>query len=87
MPAKPPAYQRVVDDITAGIYAGRWPPGGALPTKVVLAETYGTSTSTVERAMLLLHAAGLVVGEQGKAVYVADRLPRRPAGGTRPTGG
>lgn len=62
---------QVVDDITQKIQSGEWPPGHQLPFKRQLAVQYGVSTAVIDAAMIELRAAGLVWGQQGKAVYVA----------------
>lgn len=78
-PVYQPDYQRVVAGITTQIRSGKLKPGAELPTKVDLAAQFGTSPSTIDRAMILLKAAGLVHGKQGKAVYVTDPVPPTPA--------
>lgn len=64
--------QRVVDDIRDRIASGELSPGDKLPTKRELAVQYGVSLAVIDAAMIELRAAGLVRGQQGKAVYVAD---------------
>jgi DNA-binding GntR family transcriptional regulator len=66
-----PLYQRVVDDVTARIKAGELKPGQRLPTINDLAAEYEVGTTTIKTALMMLRASGVVVGQQGKAVYVA----------------
>lgn len=66
-----PAYQRIIDDIRAQIASGELKPGDRLPTKSELAASYEVSTQPVEMALRLLQAEGLLLGRQGKAVFVA----------------
>lgn len=70
--SRPPDYLRVVDAITARIAAGEWRPGDKLPTQAALAAEYETSVSTVKAALRILRERGLVEGQQGKAIYVAN---------------
>lgn len=64
---------QVVDDITRKIESGEWPPGRQLPTKIALAAEYKVSTAVIDAAMIELRLAGLVRGQQGKGVYVAEK--------------
>lgn len=48
-------------------------PGDQLPTYEELAEMMPATRSTVQRAMVQLRAAGLVVGLRGGATWVAER--------------
>lgn len=69
-------YERVVDTITAKIRSGEWPPGSRIPSITQLASELGTSQTTVKSAQMLLRHAGLLVGRQGKGVFVADPVPQ-----------
>jgi GntR family transcriptional regulator len=68
-----PDYQRVVDSITEKITSGDLLPGAELPSYNDLHIEYDVSVSTVQRAMLVLRAQGLVEGRQGKGTYVVNR--------------
>lgn len=74
-----PAYQVVIDHITAGIKAGVYPVGSQLPTIVRLAELTGTSQTAVKTALLLLNQQGVVRGRQGKGSYVAENPDKSPS--------
>lgn len=63
---------QVVDSIRGKIESGEWRPGDRLPTKIELAAAYGVSAAVIDAAMIELRMAGLVRGQQGKGVYVAD---------------
>lgn len=67
-----PDYERIADDIREQITSGQLRPGDKLPTKRQLAEKYGTSAQPVDTALFMLRTAGIVVGRQGKGVYVRD---------------
>ena len=69
---KIPDYQRIEADLRRRIAAGEWKPGEQLPTRLQLAEQYDTSLQPVIAAITRLQLAGLLVGRQGKGIYVAD---------------
>lgn len=51
-----------------------WPlaAGSQLPTKNELMQIYGVRGGSIDTAMVLLRNEGLVVGQQGKARFVAE---------------
>lgn len=67
-----PMYQQVVDQITARVMAGDWPPGAALPSIRELASASKVSVITVKRAYYELERAGVIVTRQGKGSFVAE---------------
>lgn len=67
-----PMYQQVVDQVTAKVMAGDWPPGAALPSIRELASASKVSVITVKRAYYELERAGVIVTRQGKGSFVAD---------------
>jgi GntR family transcriptional regulator len=69
----PNTYASIVKDIEAKIKSGTYPQGSVLPSYRELAEAYGVGISTVSRAIATLRERGLVIGLQGKGVYVAER--------------
>lgn len=76
MPAVPMSHLQIADDLAARIAAGEYQPGDRLPRTVEIAELYSCSTSTAYRAVSLLRFKGVVVGMQGKGVYVATPAGR-----------
>ncbi|GIF69316.1 hypothetical protein Ais01nite_73510 [Asanoa ishikariensis] len=66
----PPMYQEIVDDIRQRIISGQLAPGAALPSCRELCQSWGVSRQTVGSAMIVLRTQGLIVGAQGRAVYV-----------------
>jgi GntR family transcriptional regulator len=62
--------QRLIDDITAKIESGEWPPGHQLPTDSQLRAQYDVSQMTVRTAMERLRH--LVDSEPGKGRFVAE---------------
>jgi len=80
-----PAYLQIADDLRAQIRGGSLAPGTPLPSTAQLAERYDASLSVVKVAVGILRNEGLVIGQQGKGVFVrdADEMPAPvvPAGG------
>lgn len=71
MPISMSAAQ-IADDIADRIAAGEYRPGTALPTYRELAVLYSVGRTTVSVVILMLKERGLVVGEPGRGVFVAD---------------
>ena len=68
----PLGYRRIADDLRARIAAGEYPRGERLPTYRQFAEEYRAGVTTVQKAVALLMAEGLIVGVQGAGLYVAE---------------
>lgn len=64
------SYRHIADDIAARIATGEYPPESKIPSYSQLSELYSVSVATVQRALLVLHARGVVYGEPGRGVYV-----------------
>ena len=77
-----PAYQQVANDLRRQIRKGSMPAGTRLPSTSQLMATYGHSSTVIKAAINELRADGLVVGQQGKGVFVRDpsEAGDRPAG-------
>ncbi|MGC4808123.1 GntR family transcriptional regulator [Micromonospora sp. DT233] len=71
----PMGYRKIAADLHARIEQGEHPPETKLPTYAELAEIYSASVSTVQRAVMLLQAQGVIVGVQGAGLYVAATPP------------
>ena len=71
MPKKP-AYRRIKDSILANIHAGVWQVGTAIPTEMALAEQFGVSRMTVNRALKELTEERVLVRRQGSGTFVAQ---------------
>lgn len=68
----PPPYAENLEILIAEkIAAGEWKPGEYLPVNRQLAAQYGISEGSVRVAIDRLKAKGVLVGHQGKGVYVA----------------
>lgn len=70
-----PMYQVVADDVREAIRTGRWAAGEKLPSTNDLAEQYDVTASTIQTAIRLLKADGLIEGRQGAGTYVAQMPP------------
>jgi GntR family transcriptional regulator len=67
-----PAYRQVANDLRGKVRAGRYAPGDALPSTAQLRDAYQVSITVVRAAINQLRAEGLVIGQPGKGVFVAD---------------
>ncbi|MEV4173859.1 winged helix-turn-helix domain-containing protein [Nonomuraea sp. NPDC049709] len=74
-----PGYLQIADDLRAQIRGGSLAPGTPLPSTTQLAEQYDASLSVVKMAVGILRNEGLVIGQQGKGVFVRD-TDAAPAG-------
>ncbi|GAA3473684.1 GntR family transcriptional regulator [Nonomuraea roseola] len=70
-----PAYLQIVDDLSEQIRRGTLAPGDALPSIAQLGERYDVSASVIKSAVSVLRTQGLVVGQQGKGVFVSETPP------------
>lgn len=68
-----PAFQQVATEIRKQINSGSLPAGAQLPSMSQLKELYGVSSTVVRDALAELRREGLVIGQQGKGVFVRDR--------------
>jgi len=67
-----------VDQLTAEIRSGRFPPGSRLPTEQALMRLLGVSRTVVREAIAALRSEGLVVTRQGLGAFVAPDARRVP---------
>jgi GntR family transcriptional regulator len=65
-----PAYLQVAADLRKQIAGGALPVGAKLPSMTQLRELYGVSNTVIRDALNELRREGLVVGQQGKGVFV-----------------
>jgi DNA-binding GntR family transcriptional regulator len=54
-------YRQLARLLADGIADGTYPPGSRLPSLTTLAQEHGIATSTVQKALNLLKADGLIV--------------------------
>jgi GntR family transcriptional regulator len=75
MPIPTGGYREVAEDLAARIANGEYAPGERLPTYNELSALYDVSVTTVQRAVIVLQTRGLVVGLQGRGLWVAEKPP------------
>ncbi|GAA4534825.1 winged helix-turn-helix domain-containing protein [Nonomuraea ferruginea] len=72
-----PGYLQIADDLRAQIRSGSLAPGAALPSTAQLGQRYDVSASVVKAAISVLRTEGLIVGQQGKGVFVREDAAAR----------
>ena len=80
-------YRQVAAELRAAIKRGDYPAGEALPSQPELARQYGLNQTSINRAIAVLRAEGLVRVEHGRGAFVQEvptvkRVRRIPHGGT-----
>jgi len=68
-----PLYVQLKNQIKKRIQLGQWPPGQKLPTERELADELGISRNTVSSAYKELEAEGILVSQQGRGTFVANK--------------
>ncbi len=68
-------YERIADDLRQQIRSQQLAPGKQVPAQTVLAERYRVSLPTVQQALSVLQAEGLIDAVHGIGTYV--RAPRQ----------
>jgi GntR family transcriptional regulator len=71
-----PVGERIAANIRALIMSGEWEPGWKIPKTDELIAEHGASNVTIQRALNLLKAEGLLEGKAGSGVYVRERAPQ-----------
>lgn len=66
-----PKFQRLAELLESRIHRGEWEPGAKLPGERVLAQQYGLSHPTVNKAIAGLVSSGLLRREPGNGTFVA----------------
>lgn len=80
MPREAPAkYQQLADDLRARIRSGEYEPGSQVPPKSALIDKHHVALGTVNEALRVLRAEGLIETRQGTGTYVCDPLPEEGA--------
>lgn len=84
-----PIAERIAAGLRAQIMAGDLGPGQQLGSNADLRTEFGTTNVTIQRALAILKAEGLVEGRNGVGVYVRERAPQiiTPASYTAPAEG
>lgn len=71
-----PEFQQVTAILRAAIVGRTFEPGERLPSIPELSQHFGIARATVQKAVDLLKGEGLVVGRQGKGLFVRQRTER-----------
>ncbi|QHB55626.1 histidine utilization repressor [Ralstonia solanacearum] len=71
--APAPAFQRIKEDILSRIRSGEWQEGEMIPGETSLAQTFGVSRMTVNRALRELTAEQILTRVQGSGTFVAQQ--------------
>lgn len=69
----PMSASEIADDLADRILGGEYKPGQRLPSYQELANLYGVSTSTITGVVIRLKERGLVVGAQGRGVFIPEK--------------
>lgn len=75
MPSSRSKTQLIIATIEAGIASGELAPGSRIPSARELREQFGVSSTPVRDAINHLKARGLLVGDAGVGVFVAEHPP------------
>ncbi len=68
-----PAYQYIKNAILENIHSGMWQAGAAISTEMALAEEFGVSRMTVNRALKELSEEHVLERRQGSGTFVAQQ--------------
>lgn len=71
-----PPFQQVANALRAAILTRKFQPGEKLPSGNELASHYGVARATVQQALRILKAEGLIVSRQGSGAFVRERAAR-----------
>ncbi|MEU3407938.1 GntR family transcriptional regulator [Streptomyces sp. NPDC006670] len=76
-----PLHLRIAADLRDAVMNGELAPGSKVPSTARLKERFDASNATIQKALQVLKAEGLVVGRAGAAVTVRENRQRtvRPA--------
>lgn len=81
-----PLHERIATDLRRQILSGDRPAGSRMPTTPELKLQFDASNATIQKALGVLKAEGLLVGRAGSGVTVQDHRRRtiRPAATSQP---
>jgi GntR family transcriptional regulator len=68
-----PVYVQLAGILRQGIEDGSYPPDRALPSIRTLQQAYGIADGTIQKALAILKAEGLVRTVRGRGVFVTAR--------------
>jgi GntR family transcriptional regulator len=76
--AQEPLYEQLARIIRDRILSGDIPAGRRVPSQEELIQEHEISVRTVDSAMKLLKAEGLIEAQKGKGLFVLPEAQRRP---------
>lgn len=86
MNAETRPFERVATALRQRLAAGEWRPGEMVPGRRILAAEYGVAAATLERAIGVLIAAGVLTASDRRGTFVSGRPPATaPTPGTSPS--
>jgi len=71
--SKVPSYQQLADQLEAAIAAGEYAPDEAIPSLKQLKDQTGLAQGTVQHAITVLEAKGLVYTVRGRGTFVTPQ--------------
>ena len=71
-----PLYRQLADELRRQISSGKIPVHRPIPSKKTLVQAFGVAPGTVERALDVLKAEGLLETVPGRGLYVTDPQER-----------
>lgn len=72
-----PLYYQIANVLQSRIYSGASPPGSLLGTEKELAESFGVSRITIQKALQALHQEGLIDRQRARGTFVASSVKQR----------
>lgn len=73
MPPQSMSYTQIAEDLAKRIELGEYAPHAKLPSYTELADLYGVSVSTAQRAYVITNTKGITYGLVGRGVFVAGQ--------------
>ncbi|MFH8490242.1 GntR family transcriptional regulator [Streptomyces longisporoflavus] len=77
------AYEEIADELRARIRSGQLEPGDRLPSEADLIKSTGRSGPTVQQALRVLQAEGLIEKQHGRGTFVRRQRVRLQRSNTR----
>lgn len=71
-----PLWRHVYAELKRRIDAGEYPPDQVMPSKRTTAQEFGVAENTVEKALKLLKAEGVIEGVRGVGTFVIPEAER-----------
>lgn len=79
-------HDQLVAELRTRVAGGSWRAGQSIPGRRTLAQEYGVALATIERAISVLMAEGLLRADSRRATFVTDAVQVESQGQARPAG-